>query len=95
MSPRGRWTQTGGDPDLPCPLARMEHEFNWVYCPECNTTLVVEARLQDGCERYEQLVCPWCGRELGEVRADLGCDFIGIACGYVQPGSPCYGADLQ
>jgi hypothetical protein len=29
--------------------------------------------------------------ELGEIRADFGYDCIGMACGYIHPGKPCYG----
>jgi len=69
----------------------MEYDFSWVYCPECNITLVFECRLAKDGERTEMVVCPRCGMELGEIRADFGCDCIGMACGYIYPGKPCYG----
>lgn len=69
----------------------MEYDYSWVYCRDCNTTLVVESRLENGCERFEQVVCPGCGGELGEIRADFGYDFVGVACGYLHPDRPCPG----
>jgi transcription elongation factor Elf1 len=69
----------------------MEYDFSWVYCPECNITLVFECRLEKDGERTEMVVCPRCGVELGEIRADHGCDCIGMACGYIYPGKPCCG----
>jgi transcription elongation factor Elf1 len=71
----------------------MHYEHYWIYCPDCNRTLVVEARLETNCERDEMVVCPMCGQELGEVRADLGYDFVGLACGYLYPGKECYGSE--
>lgn len=73
------------------PLRAMEYDFHWVYCPDCNQTLVCETRVEPDGQGYEQVVCPLCGRELGEVRTDGGYDFIGLACGYVNPGKPCTG----
>ena len=72
----------------------MEYEFNWVYCPDCNTTLVLESQIERDGEGCEMVVCPGCGGELGEIKADGGYDFIGMACGYVYPGRPCCGRDL-
>jgi ribosomal protein S27E len=70
-------------------LGDMEYEFHWVYCPDCNQTLVCESRLEGAGDRFEQVVCPVCGRELGEIRSDGGYDFIGLACGYLNPDRPC------
>jgi len=39
------------------------------------------------------IVCPKCGLELGEIRADYGCDCIGMACGYIYPGQACCGSE--
>ena len=71
----------------------MEYEFDWVYCPECNRTLVLESRVEKGSGCFEMVVCPICGMELGEIPCDGGYDFIGTACGYLYPGKPCCGAD--
>jgi len=69
----------------------MEYDFNFVYCPDCNITLVFECRLEKDSERTEMAVCPQCGGELGEIRSDHGYYCIGMACGYVYPGQPCCG----
>ncbi len=72
-------------------VGNMEYEYDWVYCPDCNMTLVFESWVERGGEGVEQIICPQCGRELAWIRADDGCDCIGLACGYLYPGKPCCG----
>ena len=73
----------------------METEYNWLYCPNCDMTLIAEAQLLgEGHERYEQVSCPECGTDMGTIRADDNYQFIGMACGYLYPGRPCCGGDL-
>ena len=62
----------------------MEYEYNWLYCPDCDMTLVFESGV-------EEITCPQCRNDLGEVRVDDSCQCIGLACGYLQPGMPCCG----
>jgi len=72
-------------------VENMDCEYHWVYCPDCNMTLVFESWVERGGEGVEQVICPQCGRELAGIRADDGCDCIGVACGYLYPGKPCCG----
>jgi hypothetical protein len=39
----------------------MEYDFNWVYCPECNMTLVFECRVEKDGEKTEEII----GRSAG------------------------------
>jgi len=72
----------------------MEYEYNYLYCPYCDMTFVAEASLLgEGQGRLEQVNCPECGTNLGEIRTDDDFQFIGIACGYLYPGRPCCGGD--
>ena len=69
----------------------MEYEYHWIYCPDCDMTLVFESRVERDGEGYEQIICPECGAGLAEIRTDDSCDCIGLACGYLYPGRPCCG----
>ncbi len=69
----------------------MELEYYWLYCPDCDMTLVFESRVEKEGRGQEQIVCPQCWRELAVIRADDGSECIGLACGYLQPGMPCRG----
>jgi hypothetical protein len=69
----------------------MEYEYYWIYCSSCDMTLVLESRVELNGEGLEAVICPQCGLELEEIRADDSYDFVGIACGYLYPGKPCCG----
>ena len=72
----------------------MELDYSWVYCPDCNMTLVFESQGEPDSMRSEQIACPRCGMDLGEIRSDHGFDLIGMACGYLYPGQPCCGGGI-
>lgn len=73
----------------------MEFEYNYLYCSKCDMTLLAEANLlEESKELFEKVNCPECGTYIGEIRADGGYQFIGIACGYLYPGRPCCGRGL-
>jgi len=69
----------------------MELEYHWIYCPDCDMTLVFESRVERDGQGQEQIVCPQCRRDLALIRADESSECIGLACGYLQPGMPCCG----
>ena len=69
----------------------MEYEYYWIYCPDCNMTLVLESRVEQDGDCVEKVTCPQCSMELGEIRADDSYDCVGIACGYLYPGASCSG----
>ncbi len=69
----------------------MAYECYWIYCPDCDMTLLFESRVEKDGRGHERIVCPQCGEELAVVRADSGCECIGLACGYLQPDMPCWG----
>ena len=69
----------------------MDYEYHWIYCPDCDRTLVFESGVEGEGEDVELIVCPDCGRELAEIRTDEGCYCIGIACGHMFPDQGCRG----
>ena len=72
----------------------MEKEYNWIYCPDCDLTLVFESLINDDSEAVQKVTCPRCDTELAEIRADDGCYCAGVADGHLYPGRPCCGRDL-
>lgn len=69
----------------------MEYEYHWIYCSDCDMTLVFESGVERDGQGFEQIECPQCGEDLATVRVDDVCQCIGLACGYLQPGMPCCG----
>jgi hypothetical protein len=68
-----------------------EYECNWLHCPGCDVTRAFEARIAKGDPEYKRVFCPACGEDLGEIRADAGCQYIGevgsqFSC-TIRPGS--------
>jgi len=35
----------------------MEYEYHWVYCPDCDMSLVFESRVERDGEGGEQIIC--------------------------------------
>jgi C4-type Zn-finger protein len=55
----------------------VEYEYNWLHCPSCDETHAFEARTGGAAPLYRRISCPVCGHGLGEIRADLGFQYIG------------------
>ena len=46
------------------------------YCEKCDKTLVIRASRIKGFSDYENVHCPHCRTNLGEIRADMGFEII-------------------
>ena len=47
------------------------------YCEKCDKTIVIKASRVEGFSDYENVSCPDCKADLGEIRADEGYDIVG------------------
>ncbi len=46
----------------------MAYECYWIYCSDCDMTLLFESRVEKDGRGHERIVCPQCGEELAVVR---------------------------
>lgn len=63
-----------------------ESMYYWFYCDHCRKTFLFEATIQRGFADHEMVECPKCGKQFGEIRADLGYTFISEITGNFGSG---------
>ena len=65
---------------------RIEFEYYQLYCDDCQTTFLLESKIQMGNADYEPVSCPKCRKHFREIRAELGYTLIGEKEGDFREG---------
>ncbi len=54
----------------------FERELNYKDCTDCGLRIIISSKIQRGYSDHEDVYCPNCKRNLGEIRADMGFEII-------------------